>query len=451
MKTIPLLSICLALVPTATFANGGGYFRGGVAKSGNVELFEPSGTDKVAILDEELIITARPNGASVRIRYQMKNISDKPVKVEFGFPIEEMKERKMFPGEGTPEKATPKKLEYCRNYKISLSDTNKTGAEFRSKELTTKMIDEPFGEIDSFARLTGWLVSTASFAAGEEKTMTIAYESDYPRDVSYVSDRSHTAAGVFAYRLSTGACWAGPIKHGRVVIEAWEYMDPREIKVMKPVNRFEKQGNRWVWEFKDLEPTLADDLQIEMDPEEHTYEVKVGEDKYDNSKRSAKRGDRWEVVHTNYTVKASSTLPPETGHSYEASKVREWGCWAEGAKGNGVGEWLELKPDVPGVLRAITIAPGFGRSDGLRENLYEANGRPKRAKLELNGEKSYEIEFTDDKIAQRFFLPDYAKPVEKIKLTFLEVYPGSRYEDLCVSRIELVSGLSKAPKVGPIR
>ena len=132
MKTICLLTICLPLVPSLSFANGGGYFRGGVVSSGNVELFEPSGTDKVAILDEELIITPRPNSASVRIKYQMKNLTDKPVKVEFGFPIEEMKERATMQEVGKPVPPPAKKLEYCRDYKISLTEAKQTGAEFRA-------------------------------------------------------------------------------------------------------------------------------------------------------------------------------------------------------------------------------------------------------------------------------------------------------------------------------
>ncbi len=450
MKNLPLLLSCLAALPSLLHANGGGYLRGGLAKSGNVELFEPSGTDQVAILDEELIITPRPQSAAVKIRYQMKNVTDKSVKVEFGFPVEELKQRNLYQAEGKTTKSPAPKLEYCRNYHIAISDAKAAAADFRPKPLPTKTIPEPRLSGISVPKVEGWIVSQASFAAGEEKTITISYDSDYPRDVSWISSRGNVSPGIFNYRLSTGACWEGTIRHGRIIIEPWEFLDPRELRVLKPVNRFEKVGKNWVWEFKDLEPTLADDLLIELEPAISTFEFTGADGITDRSKQNAQRGERWEMAHTNYKVTASSTLPPEGRTSYEADQIKGWSCWVEGAPGKGEGEWLELRPDVPSVLRAIQIRPGFARSNSTNDKaeLFKANARPKRARVQLNGEKVYEIDFEDKSESQRFFLPDYTEPVEKIKITFLEVYPGASFEDLCVSRIELVSGLSKAPKMG---
>ena len=46
---------------------------------------------------------------------------------------------------------------------------------------------------------------------------------------------------------------------------------------------------------------------------------------------------------------------------------------------------------------------------------------------------------------------DYVKPVKKIRLTFQEVWPGEKFEDLCVSGVKLEVKLDKKPKLEPVR
>ena len=45
----------------------------------------------------------------------------------------------------------------------------------------------------------------------------------------------------------------------------------------------------------------------------------------------------------------------------------------------------------------------------------------------------------------------YDQPVKKLRLTVKEVYPGSRYEDMCISDVALAVKLDKAPKIQPAR
>jgi len=434
MKPWTLLSLLLASSPLAS-ANGGGYFRGGTENTGDLTGFQPEHTEKIRMVDEKLTVDLGNKEAAVDIRYVMKNETDKTVKVRFGFPVEESfdddlnEDRSPVQNGGKGAKA---KLKYCQDYVITAGG-KKVAAEWKAEEKKPNQDDE-------FRGIAGWLVSEVRFAPGQEIPVTINFTSTYPFEESSVSDDSHTGPGIFKYRLSSAACWAGTIGTGKIVLRP-KGIDPAELKVLKPVNRFKKSGDEWVWEFTDLEPTLADDLQVEARPEEQSF----------NSGEYTERGGKWSVMHANYTITASSTLPPSKDHDYRPQNVKEpWGqkAWSEGAPGSGAGEWLELKPEVPKPLLSIHIHPGYWKETyGENVNLFTANARPKKIHVELNGEHRFNVDVPDEREVFRIPITGYTKPVKTVKLTFLEVYKGEFYEDLCLSGIRLSVRLDKKPKV----
>lgn len=219
-----------------------------------------------------------------------------------------------------------------------------------------------------------------------------------------------------------------------------------ELKVIKPVNRFRKDGDNWVWDFENLEPTMADDLEIEAAPEIQTYESGAPE-----GSMYVSRGGKWSICHVNYRVKASSTLPAEGEFSYSAENLKSlWSpdtAWSEGVKGAGVGEWFELSPEVPKPLAAIEMDPGYFGS----EELFQANARPKKVLVELNGEHSFTATVQDARVTCHIPIQGCTKPVKTIRMTFQEVWPGRKHEDLCVSAIRLHVRLDKKPKIQPAR
>src|SRR6478609_2910759 len=90
MKVSLLISCAFAVLAPSAFANGGGYFRGGVERAGDVAGFEPKETEKIRILDEKLTVALGSKAADVEVRYLMRNETDKKVTVRFGFPVEEL-------------------------------------------------------------------------------------------------------------------------------------------------------------------------------------------------------------------------------------------------------------------------------------------------------------------------------------------------------------------------
>jgi len=447
---LALLAACFAASVSPLFANGGGYVRGGVENTGTVAGFAPSGTGHVRILDEQLNVWLGPEEAEVEVRYIMRNESKKRVKVRFGFPVEESFDTILFTNKTTPQKE-PK---YCRDYRVTAGGKPVKAAFEPEKEKIDRR----------FKGLAGWLVSETTFRPGEEKPVSISFRSLYPINDIFVSDDGNVSARIFRYRLSTGACWAGTIGSGRVVLRP-KGIDPGELRVIKPVNRFHKcEDGSWVWEFENLEPTLADDIEVEAVPEINSYGYRmrpgVGKDTGEWPKAKdrvtyIKRKEQWFMGHCNYTAKASSTLPPDGNLRYDAGNVNDedWqNAWAEGAPGPGRGEWLEIRPEVPKPLAAIKLLPGYAKN----KKLFYANARPKTVKVELNGEHSFTAELPDlvewkTWKWQRIPIRGYDKPVKTIKLTFEDVWNGTLYQDLCVSGVKLVVKLDKKPEVTPAR
>ena len=423
-------AIGFAILTQPVLANGGGYFRGGVERAGDVAGFEPKETEKIRILDEKLTAALGPKSANVEVRYLMRNETDKKVKVRFGFPVEESFDNIM--GEIQPGTETDK-LRYCQNYVITAS----------GKPIAAKWQVEKKSSGDKrFKGIVGWLISEITFAAGEEKPVMIHFQSGYPFGEWSVSATTSASATLFRYRLSTAACWAGTIGTGRITLKP-AGIDPRELKVLKPVNRFKKDGENWVWNFENLEPALADDFEVEVAPA-------VGGHSAPGNARYIERGSQWFLSHSNYEIKASSTLPPADGHSYDVGNLKGNGdhdTWTEGAKGSGAGEWLELKPVAPKPLAAIQIRPGFARNEAL----FLANARPRKILVTLNGEHQFSADVPDAMYFHRIPVHGYTKPVKSIRLTFQEVWPGKKFEDLCVSGIWLEVRLDKKPKLEPSR
>ena len=122
-------------------------------------------------------------------------------------------------------------------------------------------------------------------------------------------------------------------------------------------------------------------------------------------------------------------------------------CGARALKDRASANGWKLEPAVPKPLVAINMLPGCQKSEAL----FKANARPKKILVELNGEHQLTVEVPDLMESFEFPIKDYAKPVKKIRLTFQEVYPGNRFEDLCVSGVSLHVRLDKKPKIRPAR
>ncbi|MBK1791156.1 NADase-type glycan-binding domain-containing protein [Persicirhabdus sediminis] len=442
-----LLALLAMIVPFAAVvdvqANGGGYHVG-LDFSGQVTPFTPVGVEQVQILDETLSIVLKADYAEVNVRYVMENVSEKSAKVKFGFPAEDVKSSYnwIYSFEsGQQTKLEPvTEVKYCRNYQVKLN----------GKELRSTYIHEPFNDakkvaehpsMEPFLGIKGWLVSEMKVAKGAQVVLEISYLSEYDSDYSYVSEDARKEALSFKYRLSTGAVWHGPIKQGRVKLSL-DGVSPQEFKIVSPVNCFVRHGETWVWEFESLEPTLANDIEIHVSEPYNAYCVNLDANGYYRQYR-----EKFYKWTTTYKVQASSQLADANGYSYSADNLHtnqgeKSFAWSEGVDGHGIGEVLDFTLNKEIELDSVLVENGYTRS----EELFLSNSRVKDVTFVVNGKEEFKRTLLDRRREQRIDLSECKTKMKTIQLRIDSVYPGSKYEDTCLSDVSFLGKLKAAPE-----
>ena len=133
-------------------------------------------------------------------------------------------------------------------------------------------------------------------------------------------------------------------------------------------------------------------------------------------------------------VTVSSELNPFGEFTYRGYNLIDGDpttCWAEGADGDGVGEWAQLRFPTPKLVRRIRVINGYAK--GRR---WEQNSRVKRASIQLSDGSSFDWRLRDTEEWQEFVLP--APIVTRyVQFTIDEVYRGTRtdWRDASVSEL----------------
>jgi hypothetical protein len=151
------------------------------------------------------------------------------------------------------------------------------------------------------------------------------------------------------------------------------------------------------------------------------------------------------------TVKSSSSLQQQGKFTYHAKNAADFSyetAWVEGAKGAGIGEYIEYQfsPESARV-EEVKIANGYVKS----EKAWKENARVKKLKLYHNGKPYAILNLKDERSEQVFrvgpfgfqyyLIDDDKKPTKRWTLRFeiLEVYPGTRYSDTAISEIHFMA------------
>ena len=161
-------------------------------------------------------------------------------------------------------------------------------------------------------------------------------------------------------------------------------------------------------------------------------------------------------------AEATSKLASHSGR-YDAENIlrqNRYLAWAEGADGPGIGEsityWQSCEYSVPdrfggiskedkysepfwdGFMRysEICIVNGYARDS----KTWEENGRVKTLLMKVEGKPYAYIELEDTILPQYFILPEndimvYSGEMIEFEFVIEEVYPGSLYEDTCLTGI----------------
>lgn len=442
------LILIFASWATLCLANGGGYGSGvniqGNPTSGKIarNKFTPVNLQKIEMQTENLAIDLNAETATVRVKYEFYNPGARTVAVA-AFPCVALQ------GEDAEESETAKTAIFT-DFEIAADDKPLT--------YTVKGGDAPRVEgiqEELNIKIPKWYTFQLDFAPKQHRVLEVSYRAKYGKYTETVSDDEHVYPSTLTYLFSTAAIWAGPIKHGHVVIRA-KSVNPDNVKILggKPGRFQQSDKDTWTWDFVDFKPTFSDDIAIETTPEIQKYPSGSGKeaDRVEGGEYIS-TGGHWQFELENFKVTASSSLagdrykPENVNKSNPDNEVEPDSCWAEGVAGNGEGEWLELNANVPVMLDTLEITNGLAASEAL----FRANNRIKKLDLTINGASPISVQLPDQIDPFDIKLPPSQDVIRTIRLTIREVYPGTKFQDTCVSQIRLLRNLTKTPEITPAR
>lgn len=130
-----------------------------------------------------------------------------------------------------------------------------------------------------------------------------------------------------------------------------------------------------------------------------------------------------------------NSVKQSENYDYSAKSVVDGNAstsWQENEEGTGEGKGIKLSLDGIHKIRYMVLYLGNWRSD----ELWQYNSRPKVLTIQVGDKQKKEVEFSDEK---KKFCLSFDEPVEAsyVSLYLKSAYEGSRWQDTCISEVEL--------------
>ncbi len=436
--------IALSAFELTLWANWGSDAGGSVATGS----FKSMGTSQVELQEESLVIALYRDRAKVHVDYTFHNTGG-AVEVKAGFPCLGLESKKKNYIEVEDYRLTSNGAPVP--YEIETGNVKDWMRLFDSDFLAMAQYDEEEPEQEPGhcgACRIWWLTSTVRFEKEETKRIAIQYESLYQYSEGGASDDADYSSDVFRYLLSTAGAWKGPIQKGKVVLKAIT-VDSRSLAI-RPAQRFRAKPDGLVWEFTNLQPTLADNIVVSLNNKFYTrFNYSSSDEDQSNSSWYSFEGSKYFFDFHDYAATASSEKP---GYPPAAVSDFERGtAWVAGSNG-GIGESLTLTLKKAERLDQIGIIPGDAKS----KELDFANNRIRELDVIVNGRHTATATLPDEYISfwpfskkayELIDLGNSAGEVKTITLVVRRIYPGSKYNDTCISEVLLRKRLQAKPEV----
>lgn len=274
---------------------------------------------------------------------------------------------------------------------------------------------------------------TLSFLAHESGT-AVARRSGLTPD-----DPGFGYANWYEYWLHTGSTWKGSIGKAVVRYRLADSFCGRDIElsaadasesvpVTAPQGWSKPLPQTYQWQFLDFEPKSAG--ESDWWKPGSPFDVTLGFDGW-RTRRSTQVRWTWSSV-------AAERFGSEDGDRLQDGSLAT--CWAEGAVGPGIGEWVEARFKRPTRLRELRIVPG----NNEYVSAFTRYARPKTLTAVFSDGSSVLLHLKDAPTLQRF-------PVDvttrTIRLVVESVYLGTDYPAACISEVEF--GTERAPGYAP--
>lgn len=126
----------------------------------------------------------------------------------------------------------------------------------------------------------------------------------------------------------------------------------------------------------------------------------------------------------------TSVLAPQAGNTYGPEHLMGTGgdgAWCEGVAGPGISQTITLHLKPAGHFRTVALTNGYAKS----EQTFRRNGRVQRALIETSRGFKKTVTLKDSRDHQRLVIPKTT--AAWVRLTILDVYPGTQGTDTCMS------------------
>lgn len=417
-----VLVLCLS---SSIYANGGPKGTSGRVEGGNIEF---KNVEDVFLKKEKLDIILDVDYVNVKVEYLLENEGE-ALTTDYAFPVTFYKD------EFTSFEKVENLNMYVNDEKINYTVTEGEIFEDKEKFISTK---------------TDYYLSTLNFAKGEELKLTIEYKIA-PHYINWGTSKNPFISidyKKFYYDLSPAANWGdGKIDKFYMTIDASKIIEKGGKIVESTFSGLDLSQSVISYEAENFDILSNSELILKYDIHNYLMQQYV-----------AKRSAASQISR----IITSSCLD---AFSYGALNLVDndlTTCWAEGSEGLGIGDWVEIEFKEPVDIEFIYMANGFL----LDEKTFYNNARVKKLDVELDvydpvngyGLKMLTIEFPDlqypdgkteftdlnfEDMCQK--ITSYNEKVSNIKIIIKEVYPGDKFEDLCISEI-LLFGISSYPE-----
>lgn len=145
----------------------------------------------------------------------------------------------------------------------------------------------------------------------------------------------------------------------------------------------------------------------------------------------------------NMTVCATSSLSTTKNYNFgpeQAVDSNPKTAWVEGARGQGLGNWIMLRFEQVRPVRYLGIENGFGKQ--IDSERWEQLSRVKDALIETSDGLIERVRLKDTDQPQYVDLGRETQPTW-IRLTLLSVYPGTKWQDTALTEFWAMPGSFK--------
>ena len=413
IKKSTLLLFAAILFPVLLFADAANLI---FTAGGNVK---PINSESVKMVKEKINITFLGGSFEVRVDYVFYNSGEKPTAI-MGFP----NSRGTYGGD-------PEDLQ---NVKYGIND-------FRAFDGKNELKIERKGNAitKSTKAFPVWETFMVDFEAGETKYVTNIYSQEY-------FGESGNPTKIAKYILTTGATWKGCIDS--VWVNIYSNLSDSDFN-NRTVYLLEEAGDsRWYYKseygfhifpqeyiidgnvikmmFTDVEPDF--DINITLPPSSF------------------------------FGIFASSELDEDKNDKYAIRNLTDGDpstAWVEGKMGSGIYEYIKIycpskETDMVDRYSAYKI-DSLGIINGYTKNeeVFYKNNRVKKIKIEYKNdifreENPYNMKtpeiyeyILEDTMAMQYLV--FPEPIymSSMKISILEVYKGSKWDDTCISELRI--------------